>query len=206
MLEGIADGTLEILGTDVGLLVGLAVGELLGELLGLEVGLLLGDTEGLLVGFELGLEVGLWVGLLLGELLGDTEGLDVGLLLGELLGLDVGPLLGPNEGLTVGSFAFGSKPLATSHPSVNPSPSVSLKNKLVLCTFISSPSLKPSPSVSELVALEPMEFSYVSDRPSLSVSSMIGEVDGLGVLGESLGYIYISGCAESQKRENERLV
>ena len=172
-----------------GLPVGLEVGEVLGDLLGLKVGLLLGEL------------LGDNVGPLLGELLGDTEGLDVGLLLGELLGLDVGPLLGPNEGLTVGSFAFGSKPLATSHPSVNPSPSVSLKNKLVLCTLISSPSLKPSPSVSELVALEPMEFSYVSDRPSLSVSRMIGEVDGLGVLGESLGYIYIyiSGCAESQK-------
>jgi len=37
----------------------LEVGELLGELLGLDVGLLLGDTEELIVGFELGLDVGL---------------------------------------------------------------------------------------------------------------------------------------------------
>ena len=34
MLEGIADGTLEILGTDVGLLVGADVGLALGEIVG----------------------------------------------------------------------------------------------------------------------------------------------------------------------------
>ena len=71
-----------VVGTGLGLTVGLKDGLVLGDRDGLELGLALGDTEGLVLGECDGLIDGDTEGLVLGETDGDRDGLALGLTVG----------------------------------------------------------------------------------------------------------------------------
>src|SRR3990172_5580531 len=81
---------------------------------------------------------------------------------------------GDSEGTGVGGGpefgSSGSVPLATSSPSVRPSPSVSGSSGSVPWRLTSSPSLSPSPSVSGSNGSVPRLPSRASSRPSPSAS------------------------------------
>ena len=95
---------------EVGVLVGLVVGDvdgatvedLVGQEVGVLVGLAVGDVDGATVGVLVGQEVGVFVGLAVG----DVDGATVGVAVSQEVGLLVGLAVGDVDGATVGMIFF----------------------------------------------------------------------------------------------------